>query len=71
MDNTTWGPTAKVLNGGVGGALATAVIWLLKQYGNVDLPPEVAAAFTFVLMTVVAYVTPGANPPTGARPSRQ
>lgn len=53
-------PKAKVVAGALGGAISVILIWVLKAYGNVELPPDVAAAFTLVVSTVVAYLIPEA-----------
>lgn len=41
-------PQPKVQAAGAGGALAIVLVWLAGQFG-VDVPPEVAAAFTTLL----------------------
>ena len=53
-------PRAKVVAGGLGATVATALIWLLQNYGQVELPADVAAAFTGFVATVVAYLVPEA-----------
>ena len=53
-------PKAKVVAGGLGGAVSVILIWILSAYANVELPAEVAAAFTLVVSTVVAYLIPEA-----------
>jgi uncharacterized membrane protein len=50
-------PNAKVIAGALGGAVATIVLWLVSFYGGVDLPAEVAAAVTTIIVAIVAYLT--------------
>lgn len=51
-------PLTKVQAGFVAGAAITILVFLLKRYGNLDLPPDVIAALTFLLTCAVAYVVP-------------
>lgn len=53
-------PKAKVVAGALGGAVSVILVWILKAYANVELPPDVAAAFTLVVSTIVAYLIPEA-----------
>ena len=54
-------PVRKVTAGGLAGALSIAVVWLLKQFANVDTPPVVATAFTTILSFLVSYIVPPAE----------
>lgn len=49
-------PTRKVAAGGVGGAIATILVWVLRLFG-VEAPGEVAAAFATAFGFIVAYFT--------------
>jgi hypothetical protein len=53
-------PKAKVIAGGLGGALATLVVWLVQAYGGVEVPADVAAALATVFAFIVGYLTPEA-----------
>jgi putative flippase GtrA len=53
-------PRAKVVAGGLGGALGVIVVWLLTTYGNVEVPAEVAAAIATIFSIVLGYITPEA-----------
>lgn len=50
-------PNAKVVAGTLGGAVGTIILWLVSFYGGVELPAEVAAAVTTLIVAVVAYLT--------------
>lgn len=58
-------PRAKVIAGTLGGAVATIILWLVSFYGGVDLPAEVAAAVTTLIVAVVAYLTSEPLPAPG------
>lgn len=51
-------PLTKVQAGFVAGAAVTILVFVLKRYGNIELPPDVIAALTFLLTCAVAYVVP-------------
>lgn len=61
-------PTAKVVAGTLGGAVATILLWLISFYGNVELPTEVAAAVTTIIVSIVAYLTSEPLPVPGDPP---
>lgn len=48
----------KVQTSAASGAIAAIVIWLLTEYGQVDMPEYIAAAITTIIMSLVAYITP-------------
>lgn len=50
-------PTAKVTAATLAGAVTTVFVWGLKQYGNIDLPGEVAAALTTILAFAAGWIT--------------
>lgn len=45
----------KVQAGGLGGAVTVVIVWLLGAVGHIDVPPEVASAFTVIISTGLAY----------------
>jgi len=54
-------PVRKVTAGGLAGAIATILVFVLNTYalpGTKQLTPEIAAALTTVFSIVVAYMTP-------------
>jgi ABC-type sugar transport system permease subunit len=44
--------TAIVAGGGLGGAIATIITWAAKQFFDVDIPPNVAAAMATILIFI-------------------
>lgn len=56
-------PDRKVAAGGLAGALATVVVWVIGLFG-VDVPGDVGAAIATILMFAVAYIVP--NQPSEA-----
>ncbi len=55
---TTNGLHPKVAFAGLSAAVMTILLWGLSTYAKVSLPPEVAAALTGIVGTVVGYVAP-------------
>ena len=49
-------PTPKVAAAGIAGAVSVILVWLLNTVAGVDVPPEVAAAFTTVLAFGAGYL---------------
>lgn len=47
-------PQPKVVAGGVAGALTIVLVWVAGQFG-VDVPPEVASAFTVLVSFAAGY----------------
>lgn len=47
----------KVAGGGISGALALIILWVLALW-HITVPPEVAAAGTLILGSVGAYFSP-------------
>jgi hypothetical protein len=41
-----------VVGGGLGGDVATVLPWVLKQFFGIDMPPNVVAAFAFILIAI-------------------
>lgn len=48
----------KLVAGGLGGAVAIIVAWLLKEYTNVDMPDYVEMALSTIISLGVAHFTP-------------
>jgi hypothetical protein len=46
------GGTAIVAGGGIGGALATVIAWAAKQFWAIEIPPNVAAAMSTLLIAL-------------------
>lgn len=53
-------PTQKLTAAALGGAVTIIGIWVLGLF-KVDIPPEVASAFTTVISFIVGYITPPAS----------
>lgn len=53
---------------GAAGAFTTIMVWVLKQYAHVDIPPEVQGAIITLITAVgafsAAYIAPHGTPPT-------
>lgn len=45
----------KVQAGGLGGAVTVVLVWGLNTLAGVDVPPEVASAFTVIISTSLAW----------------
>ena len=45
-----------VVGGGLGGAIATALTWILKQFFQIDIPADVASAFAFILIAIGGWI---------------
>lgn len=45
----------KVKAGGLGGAVTVVIVWLLNGVVGIDVPPEVASAFTVIVSTGLGY----------------
>lgn len=51
-------PIQKVMVPAAVGSFVTILVYILRAFAGVDLPPEVIAAVTTVLMFGAGYVTP-------------
>lgn len=51
----TSSPTQKVAAAGIGGAITILVVYLVKLFFNVDVPAEVASAFTAIVSFLSGY----------------
>ena len=49
-------PNRKVTVGGLAGAVSIIVVWAVRTFGEVEVPPEIASAVTVVLTFVAAYL---------------
>ena len=58
MDQPSAVPVRKVGAAGLGGAVATAVIWALDNVAGIQLGEEVAAAVVTLIMFSVGYIVP-------------
>ena len=45
----------KVAAGGLAGSVVVVLLWALKEYGGVTVPPEIAAEITVIASTFSAY----------------
>lgn len=53
-------PVAKVVAGGVAGAIVTILVWIVSLFG-LTVPAEVAGAAVVIISFAAAYITPGAS----------
>lgn len=51
-------PSAKITSVAIGGAITTILIWAMRQYGNTELPGDVAAAVATIVGTFVGWAVP-------------
>jgi hypothetical protein len=61
-------PEKKVTAATLAGAIVTILVWVLSLAG-IDIPGEVAAAITTVLVAASAYLTPHSHRADIARPA--
>lgn len=55
-----WKPVPKIVAVGLGGAVATLLVWVLSEFGGRDMPAEAGAALSAVLAFVFGYLkSPG------------
>jgi putative flippase GtrA len=54
---STWRPQTKVVVGGIGGAAATIVVWILTSAG-LEVPDAVATAIGALATAGLAYLIP-------------
>lgn len=55
-------PTPKVQAAGAAGAVTVILVWIVGLLG-VDIPPEVASAFTTLIAAAAGWLTPQNRPP--------
>lgn len=51
-----WTPVPKVVAAGLGGAVATILLWLVEAASQLEVPTPVAAALTTLLAFVFGYL---------------
>jgi len=51
-------PTPKVQAAGLAGGITVILVWIAGMFG-LDVPPEVASAFTTIIATGAAYIKVG------------
>ena len=49
-------PSRKVGSAALAGGLSIILVWAIKQFGHVEIPPEVASGITTVLSFITGYV---------------
>ena len=54
-------PTNKTNAAGIASFVVVIIVWAAKQWGQVDIPAEVAAAATGIIAYLAAYITPPAQ----------
>lgn len=64
--------TPKILTVILSGSTTTIVVWILKATKGIEVPGEVAAAFTTLIVTLSGYIAPRSTvtPPPPASPER-
>lgn len=55
--NTTLGP-AKAVSAGFFGAVTIMIVWAVQTFAGVQIPPEIASAFTVITSTAATWLTP-------------
>ena len=60
-------PTTKVAAGGVAGAIAVLVVWILGLL-HVTVPPEVASALTVIMSFITSYLVKQRIPAAAINP---
>ena len=48
-------PEKKVITGSLGGSFTIIVVWVLNRFGGIEIPTEVAQAFTVLVGFGIAY----------------
>lgn len=59
-DQPSPAPTRKVASGGIAAAITVVIVWVLGAFFDVDVPPEVASAFTAIIAFATSYLVPEA-----------
>ena len=54
--------STKVGAAALGAALATILVWAIKQFGAVEIPDPVTAAIALVIGALLGYIVPEENP---------
>jgi hypothetical protein len=53
-------PTRKTGSGALAGALSVVIVWGTGKFFQIDIPPEIASAFTVICHFAVAWIVPRA-----------
>ncbi len=53
--------TPKVATGALAGAVSVILVWIITKWG-IDVPPEIASAFTTVISAGSSYFAPRSDP---------
>ncbi len=53
--------TPKVAVGALAGAISVILVWIITKCG-IEVPPEIASAFTTVISALASYFTPRSEP---------
>lgn len=48
----------KAIGAGLAGALTIVIVWAVHQWGSIDVPPEVASAFTTIIAGAATWIVP-------------
>ena len=51
-------PNRKIGSAALAGGLSIILVWAVKQWGHVEIPPEVASGLTTVISFVTGYLVP-------------
>lgn len=51
----------KVGYAGLSGAITVIVVWVANYFYKVDVPPDVASAFTTICMVITGYFVPSSS----------
>jgi hypothetical protein len=54
----TAAPSQKVFAGMLAGAMSAIIVWALGAVWKVEVPPEIAQAFTIIFTLIVSWYTP-------------
>lgn len=54
-------PSRKISSSALAGGLSIILVWGIKQWGNIEMPGEVASGLTTVLSFIVGYLVPEAE----------
>ncbi len=55
------GLTPKVATGALAGAVSVILVWIITKCG-IEVPPEIASAFTTVISALAGYFAPRSEP---------
>ena len=52
-------PHPKVVVGTLAAALSVVLVWGLQSFSGINVPPEIASAFTTIIGAAAGYLMPG------------